>query len=45
MPALCEGDLEFPVKVGDIPKFEKPKNLETNVSELNNTVFFTRPYQ
>ena len=29
--------LEFPMKVKDIPKFEKPNNLNVNVFELTNS--------
>ena len=30
--------LEFPMKIKDIPKFEKPKNSNVNVFELTRTV-------
>ena len=36
---IIVGDLEFPMKIKDIPKFEKHSNLNTNVLELNKTVF------
>ena len=38
---LCTEGLQFPMKVKDIPKFEKPKNLNVNVFELTNSVLTT----
>ena len=35
---LDVGDIEFPMRIKDIPKFEKLNNLNINVFELNKTV-------
>ena len=39
MPTLCVEGLEFPVKVRDLPKFERMNNFNGNVSELNKKQF------
>ena len=38
LPFLCTDGLNLPMKVKDIPKFEKLKNLNVNVFELTKTV-------
>ena len=38
LPFLCTEGLKFPMKVKDIPKFEKLNNLNVNVFELTKTV-------
>ena len=37
-PPLCVEELEIPVKVKDIPKLERMKNLNINVFQVNKTV-------
>ena len=44
MPTLCVRDLDFPMKVKDIPKFEKMKNLKTTVFVLNK-IFFSHEFK
>ena len=38
MPTLCVEGLEFPLKVKDKPKFERPNKLNINVFELTGTM-------
>ena len=41
---LCFGDLEFPMKIKDIPKFEKLNHLNIDVFELTGTVLTPYAY-